>query len=528
MKKSILIIRFGSLGDILLTSATVLNIKANYPDHSIKYLTKEKFRSVVEMIDGVDEIFTIKDSISTVAYFKFLNEIDSQYEILFDLHGNFRSWMAKKILTANLKVTYPKRRIERSLIVKNKIIPEMYPHSIDLYNQTLLELNKTAFQWRPVIKTNKISDEKIERFIEANSKLIVIAPGASFETKQYPPDKFATAALELHKQTGSAIIWADASAANCLPSVLSDINKNAFMRLSNLPIQKLASVLEYGQLTIANDSGIAHLASSVGTTVIALFGPTHPSLGFAPRGLFDQVIQVPEECRPCSLHGSKPCYREEQFCFSKIDPERIVSLAIHKLEQSQMTEKAVFLDRDGTIIKDKDYLSDPNDVELIDGTIDALKSLQDNGYKLVVVSNQSGVARGKFSIESVENVNRHLSEMLAKHDVQIDAFYYCPHHPNGSVDEYTGVCQCRKPSVGMVEEAIHQLQIDPRKSFVIGDKLSDLYLGKMMGGKSILVRTGYGAEEEKVINGTQNFRTVIVCDNLQAAGEFILDEMVIS
>ena len=522
MNERILIIRFGSLGDIILTSSAVLNIRCNFPDSSIIYLTKEKYRSVVEMIDGVDEIVTIGNSISTPAYFKFLLKIDSQYDFIFDLHGNFRSWMARKILTANQTVIYPKRRIERALLVKNKEIPASYPHTIDLYNQTLLELEKIAYQHRPVIKTKSINDKNTEKFFKHHKQVIVFAPGASYQTKQYPPEKFADAAVQLHKQNGSAIIWAEANSEDYVPQFLSEISESSFLLLTNLPIQELASVIENAQLTIANDSGIAHLSSAVNTPVIALFGPTHPALGFAPRGMFDQVIHVKEECRPCSLHGSKSCYRDSQFCFDRIKPERIVNLAKHKLEQSMMSEKAVFLDRDGTIIKDENYLSDPNDIEIIDGAVEALKNLQENNYKLVVVSNQSGVARGKFGIEDVEKVNLHLSEMLAKHNVFIDAFYYCPHHPNGTVAEFSGVCQCRKPSTGMVEEAVYQLAIDPRKSFVIGDKLADLHLGKLMGGKSILVRTGYGKEEEKFVIDSLYYNNVAVCDNIKTAGEIIL------
>ncbi|MCK5345986.1 MAG: HAD-IIIA family hydrolase, partial [Candidatus Heimdallarchaeota archaeon] len=360
-----------------------------FPDASIIYLTKEKYRSVVEMIDGVDEILSIDDSISTIAYFKFLNEIDSQCDLIFDLHGNFRSWMAQKILTANHKVTYPKRRIERRMIVKNKSLPDIYPHTIDLYNQTLLELDKIAYHHRPVIKTKRRNDEHLSQFFSQNKQVIVFYPGASYSTKQYSPEKFAIAAVELYKQTGSAIVWADANVSDEVPQLLNEISESSFLRLSNSPIQELASVIENSELTVANDSGIAHLSSAVNTPVLALFGPTHPVLGFAPRGMFDQVIHVQEECRPCSLHGGKTCYRDSRFCFDKIEPERIVNLAIHKLEQSKMTEKAVFLDRDGTIIKDKDYLSNPDEIEIIDGSIEALKNLQDAGYKLVVVSNQS-------------------------------------------------------------------------------------------------------------------------------------------
>jgi len=325
----------------------------------------------------------------------------------------------------------------------------------------------------------------------------------------------------LYEKHDIAIIWADVENEDNMPKALQEIASESFLRLPNLPIQKLASVIENAKLTIANDSGIGHLSSAVNTPVIAVFGPTHPVLGFSPRGMFDQVIQVPEECRPCSLHGGKECYREEQFCFSKIEPERVVKLVMHKLEQSKMTEKAIFLDRDGTLIKEKNYLSNPDEIEVIDGAVEALKKVQDAGYKLIVVSNQSGVARGKFGVEAVEVMNRRLSELLAVHDVYIDAFYYCPHHPNGQVVEYSGVCNCRKPSLGMVEEAILQLEIDPRKSYVVGDKLADINLGKLMGGKSILVRTGYGSKDEEYLTSSPYYADIDVCDSIKDIGDVI-------
>ena len=522
MNKKILIIRFGSLGDIILTSATILNIKCNYPDAHINFLTKVKFRPIVEMLDGVDEICTIQNNISSYSYYKFLNTIDSQYDIIFDLHGNFRSWMARKMITSGQVVVYPKRRIERNLIVKNKKLPEQFPHTIDLYNQTLHTLEKTPYHNRPVIKTENLLDDSVREFFKQEKHFVVVAPGASYKTKQYAPEKFATVALELNAKNNCAIIWADASIDDDLPKVLEKIPQTFFLRLSNYPIKQLASVIEKAQLTIANDSGVAHLSSAVNTPIIAIFGPTHPSLGFAPRGIHDQVIHVDEACRPCSLHGGKECFRDSQYCFDKILPERIVTLAQHKLTHSLMHKKAIFLDRDGTIIVEKDYLANPNDIEIIKGSIGALKNLQNSGYKLVVVSNQSGVARGKFGVEDVEKVNMRLSEMLMKNDIYIDAFYYCPHHPDGILEEFQEVCQCRKPAMGMVEEAIRQLEIDPRQSYMIGDKLSDLHVGKLMGGKSILVRTGYGASEEKLIDSSVYYKDIQVCDNLLLASQSIL------
>ena len=114
---------------------------------------------------------------------------------------------------------------------------------------------------------------------------------------------------------------------------------------------------------------------------MAIFGPTHPVLGFAPRGLFDRVIEVDEYCRPCSLHGRKECFREERYCFENISVESVVESAVEMIDQFDRTARAVFVDRDGTIIVDKDYLRDPERVELLEGSVAGLRSLQDQGFK---------------------------------------------------------------------------------------------------------------------------------------------------
>ena len=522
MKKKILIIRLGSLGDIILSSSTVINTKIKYPESSLIYLTKEKFRPVVEMIDGVDEIVTISDDISAFQYFKFLIELDKKdFDTVIDLHGNFRSLAARKLLTANNKVIYPKRRMERMLAVKNKIIPDTYPHTIDLYNQTILELNGKAFLNRPLLTPACSKDESVEKFIKENKPFVFFAPGAAHPTKAYDIDNFAETACALYESEQVGIIWAVTEDQKDIPEILSKIQSSSFMPLVNCEIKKLAYIISKASLTIANDSGIAHLSSGVNTPVISIFGPTHPVLGFAPRGLYDQVIQVEEECRPCSLHGKTECFREQRFCFDKIEPEQIVELAKHKLKNCITDNKAVFIDRDGTIIVEKHFLSDPDEIEFIEGSVDALKRLQRNGFKLIVVSNQSGVARGKFDIQTVETVNRKLVELLTTRDVYVDAVYYCPHHPNGTSEEYAVSCQCRKPAPLMVEEAIHQIQVDPRKSFVVGDKIDDINLGKVVGAKSVLVRTGYGKKYQHLIDSSHFYHDVKICDNLSVAEEYI-------
>ena len=159
---------------------------------------------------------------------------------------------------------------------------------------------------------------------------------------------------------------------------------------------------------------------------------------------------------------------------------------------SRPLRPAVFLDRDGTVIEDADYLADPDGVVLIAGVGPALRRLREAGYALVVVTNQSGIARGRFSEGDYRRVSARLDSELERVGVRLDATLHCPHHP-----EHSGPCSCRKPAPGMLFSAAQALGLDLERSFIVGDKRSDLEAGAAAGVPGILVRTGYGDTEER-------------------------------
>ncbi len=181
--------------------------------------------------------------------------------------------------------------------------------------------------------------------------------------------------------------------------------------------------------------------------------------------------------------------------------------------------RAVFLDRDGTINVEKDYLFQIADFEFIPGVVEAVKMLNESGYMVVVVTNQSGVARGYYAEEDVENLHRHIAREFEKFGARVDAWLYCPHHPSGR-GSYALPCSCRKPMPGMLKEAARRYDIDLEASIMIGDKLADISAGLSAGCRSVLVRTGYGAEEEhQVSEGTAVF------DDLLSAVKSLVQEL---
>jgi D-glycero-D-manno-heptose 1,7-bisphosphate phosphatase len=154
--------------------------------------------------------------------------------------------------------------------------------------------------------------------------------------------------------------------------------------------------------------------------------------------------------------------------------------------------RAVFLDRDGTVNEEVGYLSDLKQLRLIPGAGPAIKRLNKAGLKVVLVTNQSGIARGYFSESFVRETHELLKRLLGEEGARIDGIYYCPHHPKAGSSPYTTVCDCRKPGTGMIDRAARDLGIDVKQSYVVGDKWSDVESGQRAGALSILVRTGFG------------------------------------
>lgn len=157
-------------------------------------------------------------------------------------------------------------------------------------------------------------------------------------------------------------------------------------------------------------------------------------------------------------------------------------------------KKAVFIDKDGTLIEDVPYNIDPRFIRFPEGTIDALKILKEHGYLLILVSNQSGVARGYFTEQELKHLEDALEAKLNLHGISIDDYFFCPHHPDGKVEEYAIDCQCRKPKPGMILTAAAKHDIDLSRSWMIGDILNDIEAGNRAGCNTILIDNGNETE----------------------------------
>lgn len=174
----------------------------------------------------------------------------------------------------------------------------------------------------------------------------------------------------------------------------------------------------------------------------------------------------------------------------------------------------LFLDRDGVMLVEKDYLCDPSQVELEAGVGEALCRARQAGYRLVGVSNQSGLGRGRFGEAEFDAVMSRFAALLEAAGCPLDGFFYCPHAPQAG-------CRCRKPELGLLEEAAREMRWDRSRSWVVGDKISDVDLARAAGLRGILVRTGHGRREEARLGARPE---VPVVDDLSAAIDLILEQ----
>jgi D-glycero-D-manno-heptose 1,7-bisphosphate phosphatase len=187
--------------------------------------------------------------------------------------------------------------------------------------------------------------------------------------------------------------------------------------------------------------------------------------------------------------------------------------------------KAVFLDRDGTVNEEVGYLRDLKQLRLIPGAAGAIRRLNEAGLAVILVTNQSGVARGYFTEAFVRETHALLERMLREEGAHLDAVYYCPHHPAAGDSHYTADCDCRKPGTGLIDRAARDLSLDVAHSYVVGDKWSDVELGQRAGAATILVQSGFAHDDPGNVRRRQVREPDHRADTIAEAAAWILERV---
>lgn len=329
-----LIFRQSSLGDVILISSVIGRLRENIPDAQIDIFTKKEYAPLYQADRRINSVqyFTGDGDFLRKAY-----SLRSQrYDYLMDLQQNIRSHLLSAILAPILTMRYDKRRMARNAVVRKASEKLRVNHTIEAYLETIRPFGIDTTLVPPLIQLSGDDLAKAELLLgdfEECSPIIAICPGAKHFEKKWPSEGFAEVVRQLlrHQNLGIIVIT---STGEGIESNLGIDNTRIFTA-KDLDLPILAALLSLCDLSLTNDSGLMHLSESVGTPVLAIFGPTNPRLGFAPSLPHSRVICDDVVCSPCSVHGQKTCYQPEKYCFKEITPQRVMAQINDMLAQNR-------------------------------------------------------------------------------------------------------------------------------------------------------------------------------------------------
>ncbi len=316
----ILIIRLSSLGDIVLTQPVVKVLREVYPEAQIDFYTKKQFVDLVTVFGCVDDILVWEKENFTSGSCRMLS-FRNKYDIVIDLHSKLNTFIIKKIINAKKTVTYNKKHLLRRLIIK-KLTEKEVTSTVELYFSALRKLGiYKEFSFPELVP----KDENLPNFKNlASFTKIAIFPGAIHKTKQYPIGQLAEFIDSIPAEWNCKYIVLGSKSEKELSEKLQEQTETELIDLcGKFNISELISAINLCDVIISNDSGPMHIAAALKKPQIAIFGATHPKLGFAPLNEKAVILKADLPCQPCSLHGSKKCSKGHFRCMKEISPDML-------------------------------------------------------------------------------------------------------------------------------------------------------------------------------------------------------------
>ena len=383
-------------------------------------------------------------------------------------------------------------------------------HQVEYYWNLLKPLGMSGAAPGPTLVVSPEEDQALtmrlsSAGINPTDLMIAMNPGSTYGgAKRWLPDRFAEVASRVARQVEqevgqpvSVVILGAKGEESLGNSIAAMLEKPAVVLSGATTIRELMATVKRCRLLLTNDTGPMHIAAACGVPVVAVFGPTDWRTT-SPFGQTHSVVRESVDCAPCLLRECPIDHR----CMTRVSVEQVYEASLSSLsgpsglfspDKKDQTDPrdqtnillgyTIFLDRDGTLNSDPGYIRFPEQFDLFPGVAEALARLKRAGARLILVTNQSGIARGLLSVRELESVHRKLAALLTAAGASLDAIYFCPHHPDDQ-------CFCRKPNPGMIDRATREQQIDLNRAYLIGDQIRDVELAKHVGVRSILVTTG--------------------------------------
>jgi len=463
------------IGDAVMTMPALRAIRQAYPGSAMSLLVNPSVAPLFVRNPNIDEVILYEDRfrklLGKLRLVNTLRKMSFSEAIL--LQNAFDAALISFLARIPERIGYD--RDSRGYLLTKRVPfnnDDRKVHHIEYYLNLLEAVGIKAPHAYPWIYLS--IEERLwarDRLSGLRRPLLGINPGATYgSAKRWFPERFADVANWFTKDTGgSVVIFGSTKELDIVQEIGKNILENKLLLAGKTSLRELISLISESDAFLSNDSGPMHVSYAVGTPLVALFGSTDPRLT-GPVGNGNVVVRSNVSCSPCF---QRTCKKNDMQCMYGITSDEVF-LEVKKILP---TTKAVFFDRDGTLCKDSNYLSRWEDFEVFP-EITSLQLLKEQGFLLIGVSNQSGIFRGIIDESFVKEVNK-----VFIREYGFDDFYYCPHSPYDH-------CPCRKPEPGMVSWARGKYKINPRRSYVVGDKNEDMLLAKAVGAKSILVTTG--------------------------------------
>lgn len=337
----------------------------------------------------------------------------------------------------------------------------------------------------------------MESGVGGDELVIGLNPGSTYGgAKRWLPERFAETADRLAGQSGAKVLIVGARGEEPLARAIAEkIQAGTVVLSGQTSVRELMAAVKRCAVFVTNDTGPMHIAAAFGVPVVAVFGPTDWRTT-APFGTGHTLVRQPVDCSPCLLRECPIDHR----CMTRVTVDEVYHAAVVQMATKQAVVPGarhsafntqhlplhgvtVFLDRDGTTNRDTGYIKTPEELQIFPGAVEAVARLKQAGARVVMVTNQSGVGRGLFSVETLAAIHARLRAVFEAGGAPFDGLYYCPHHPDDG-------CACRKPGTVMIERAVADLGLDLSRAYVVGDQRRDIDLARRIGAKGLLVTTG--------------------------------------
>ncbi len=505
--RKILIRGVNWIGDAVLTTPAIKAVRKHFPDAFISLLVKPWVADIFKNNPDINEIILYEEKFNSftgkLKLARILRARGFQTAILFQ--NAFDAAFITRLAGIPERIGY-RTDFRRLLLTKSVPIDKdiLKQHHLYYYLNLLKEsLNIAPGDIEPCIYLDTEEISEARNLLDSSlatrlprgkalrghsSPVIGINPGAAYgSAKRWMPEKFVELIKKATNELNAKIVLFGSSTEAEMVRLISSQLLLPPSYLLNLAgktsLRQLAALISECDVLITNDSGPMHMASALSVPVIAIFGSTD-STTTGPFGEGHKTISKDIPCAPCF---KRECpvdatrFREGHLrCMADISPEDVFKY----LKELVPGEKTVFLDRDGTLNEDVGYLNTFGNLKIFKDAVESLNKLKRNGFKLIGITNQSGIARGLISEEFVQASNTYIQKTLG-----IDDFYFCPHLPDNG-------CQCRKPNPLLARKARLKHGLNFKTSYVIGDKEIDILLAKEIGARSILVLTGHDKKSD--------------------------------